>query len=377
MRRISITLAALATVVITAHADVYKSVDAQGQVRYSDQWSPGATLLKGDHNQQLIDPNANTSADQKKPSAPNDHTPADDAAKQAAQKQVNADLAAARAVECKRLQDQYDKLIHARRIYQTDSGPTGERQFMSDAQADAERVKTRAGDGRRLQCRPRRLSVRSGFLGLGAMGAHMARNLHRAGLLQGVWNRTTARSEALAAELGCQAAPTPAALAQACEVLVLCVAADQDVLEVIAAMRPGLRAGQLVIDCSTVSAATALQAAATLQELDVQFLDCPVSGGVEGARDGTLAMMCGGDAAAFARAQPVLAVLGRTITHFGGSGSGQAAKATNQIMCAGIIQAVAEAMAFAQAHGCRWTSWWTPWARAPAAAGTSCTARRT
>jgi 3-hydroxyisobutyrate dehydrogenase len=192
--------------------------------------------------------------------------------------------------------------------------------------------------------------VRCGFLGLGAMGAHMARGVHRANLLSGVWNRTSARAAALAAELGCLAAPTPAALAQVCDVLVLCVAADNDVLEVIDAMKPGLRAGQLVIDCSTVSAATALHVATTLQALSVQFLDCPVSGGVEGAREGTLAMMCGGDAAAFARAQPVLAAMGRTITHFGATGSGQAAKATNQIMCAGIIQAVAEAMAFAQAH---------------------------
>ena len=182
------------------------------------------------------------------------------------------------------------------------------------------------------------------------MGAHMARGLHRAGLLSGVWNRTAAKSEALGAELGCMAAATPAALAQACDVLVLCVAADNDVLEVIEAMKPGLRAGQLLIDCSTVSAATALRAASTVQALGVQFLDCPVSGGVEGARDGTLAMMCGGDTVAFARAQPVLAALGRTVTHFGATGNGQAAKATNQIMCAGIIQAVAEAMAFAQAH---------------------------
>jgi len=75
-----------------------------------------------------------------------------------------------------------------------------------------------------------------------------------------------------------------------------------------------------------------------------------VSGGVEGARDGTLAVMCGGDAAAFERARPVLAAMGRTITHFGASGAGQAAKATNQIMCAGIIRAVAEAMAFARAQ---------------------------
>jgi hypothetical protein len=144
MRRISIALAALATVVITAHADVYKSIDAQGQVRYSDQWSPGATLIKSDRNHLLIDPDANTAgADQKKPAVPNDHTPADAAAKQAAQKAVDSDLAAARAVECKRLQDQYDKLIHARRVMQADSGPNGERQFMTDAEADAERVKTK------------------------------------------------------------------------------------------------------------------------------------------------------------------------------------------------------------------------------------------
>jgi hypothetical protein len=112
-------------------------------VRYSDPWSPGATLIKSDRNQQLIDLNANAPVDQKKPVAPNDHTPADTAAKQAAQKQVDADLAAARATECKRLQDQYDKLIHARRILQTEPGPNGERQIMSDAEADAERVKTK------------------------------------------------------------------------------------------------------------------------------------------------------------------------------------------------------------------------------------------
>jgi 3-hydroxyisobutyrate dehydrogenase len=79
--------------------------------------------------------------------------------------------------------------------------------------------------------------------------------------------------------------------------------------------------------------------------------DCPVSGGVEGARDATLAIMVGGSAAAFERARPVLAALGKTITHFGSTGSGQAAKATNQIMCAGIIEAVSEAMAFARAQG--------------------------
>jgi 3-hydroxyisobutyrate dehydrogenase len=178
----------------------------------------------------------------------------------------------------------------------------------------------------------------------------MARNLHRAGLLTSVWNRTPAKARALAQELGCEAAPTLGALAATCEAVVICVSADQDVLEVVAALAPGLRTGALVIDCSTVSAEAARSAKAQLARQGVDFLDCPVSGGVEGARDATLAIMVGGEPGAFARARSILAALGKTITHFGPSGSGQAAKATNQIMCAGIIQAVAEAMAFARAH---------------------------
>jgi 3-hydroxyisobutyrate dehydrogenase len=193
--------------------------------------------------------------------------------------------------------------------------------------------------------------MRVAFAGLGAMGAPMARNLHQAGLLTKVWNRSAARALTLATELGVPAAASPATLAAGADVIVLCVSADADVLEVVAALAPALRAGALVIDCSTVSADTARQAAALLAARGVDFLDCPVSGGVEGARQGTLAIMCGGDPAAFARAQPVLAAMGRTITHFGPSGAGQAAKATNQIMCAGIIRAVAEAMAFARAQG--------------------------
>jgi 3-hydroxyisobutyrate dehydrogenase len=192
---------------------------------------------------------------------------------------------------------------------------------------------------------------RVGFIGLGAMGAGMARNLARAGLLAAAWNRTTARAAALAQELGCAAPRTPAELAQQVDVVVLCVSADRDVLEVIEALLPGLRAGMLVVDCSTVGADTARAAAARLAPLGVAFLDCPVSGGTEGARDGTLAIMCGGEQAAFERARPVLAAMGRTIAWFGPSGAGQATKATNQIMCAGIIRAVAEAMAFARAHG--------------------------
>jgi 3-hydroxyisobutyrate dehydrogenase len=114
---------------------------------------------------------------------------------------------------------------------------------------------------------------------------------------------------------------------------------------------PGLRADSIVIDCSTVAAATAREAARGVATRSAWFLDAPVSGGVEGARDGTLAIMAGGPESAFERAQPVLAAMGRTVRRFGDNGAGQAAKATNQIMCAGIIQAVAEAMAFAKAEG--------------------------
>jgi 3-hydroxyisobutyrate dehydrogenase len=190
-----------------------------------------------------------------------------------------------------------------------------------------------------------------GFAGLGAMGRGMARNLRKSHLLTAIWNRTESRAGELAAELGIPAATDPADLARRCDVLVLCVSADADVLAVIDAMLPGLRSGAVVIDCSTVAAGTAREAARRVGSRGASFLDAPVSGGVEGARDGTLAIMVGGPQSAFERAQPVLKALGRTVTRFGDNGAGQAAKATNQIMCAGIIQAVAEAMAFAKHEG--------------------------
>jgi 3-hydroxyisobutyrate dehydrogenase len=193
--------------------------------------------------------------------------------------------------------------------------------------------------------------MKTGFLGLGAMGRHMARNLHRKGFLAGVWNRSSAPAAELAAELGITAASTPAELACACDVLVLCVSADADVLSVVDQLLPGLRPGTLVIDCSTVSSATAVEAAKRVATHGAAFLDCPVTGGTEGARDARLAILCGGDPADFARGKPVLDAMGATVTHFGPTGSGQAVKATNQILCAGYIRTIAEAMAFARAQG--------------------------
>jgi 3-hydroxyisobutyrate dehydrogenase len=193
--------------------------------------------------------------------------------------------------------------------------------------------------------------MRVGFVGLGAMGMHMARNLHRAGLLAGVYNRSPDKARALAGELGISAHADLAGLAADVDAVVSCVSADADVLAVVAALAPKLRRDALVMDCSTVSAETARTAAQALAPAGVAFLDCPVSGGTEGARDATLAIMVGGEPAAFERALPVLGAMGKTVTLFGPTGSGQAAKATNQIMCAGIIEAVSEAMAFAHAQG--------------------------
>lgn len=193
--------------------------------------------------------------------------------------------------------------------------------------------------------------MQAGFVGLGAMGAHMARNLHRAGLLMGVWNRTADKAAALAKELHCHAFASLAELAAHCEAVVICVSADEDVKAVISGLEPGLSPRMIVMDCSTIGAATARAVYAQLAALGVGFLDCPVSGGVEGARAAALAIMVGGDDEVFGRARPILEKLGKTVAHLGPSGAGQAAKATNQIMCAGIIQAVGEAMAFAHAEG--------------------------
>src|SRR6185295_9339587 len=147
---------------------------------------------------------------------------------------------------------------------------------------------------------------RVGFAGLGAMGAPMAKNLHRAGLLRAVWNRGADKSRALATELGCEAPASPGALAQLCDVVVVCVSADADVKSVVEALAPGLAPGALVIDCSTVSADTARWAEQLLAARGVAFLDAPVSGGVEGAQKGTLAIMTGGAPAAFEKARPIL-----------------------------------------------------------------------
>ena len=190
--------------------------------------------------------------------------------------------------------------------------------------------------------------MKTGVIGLGAMGAPMARNLHQAGHLAAIWNRTIDRAQRLGDELGVPQATSPAELARACELIILSVSADEDVLEVIETLAPGLQPGSVVLDTSTVSRETAVRAAQQLAAIDVAFLDAPVSGGIEGARNGTLAMMIGGDAAVLERMRPVLDAIAGRVAHMGPVGAGQATKAVNQVMAAGINQAVTEALAFAE-----------------------------
>lgn len=183
------------------------------------------------------------------------------------------------------------------------------------------------------------------------MGQGMARNLAKAGFLTAVYNRTRSKADALATALDVVVCADPQTLASFVDVVLVCVSADQDVLDVIDAVAQTVKPGSMVIDMSTVSAQTARQAAAILAKKQVDFLDAPVSGGVEGANNGRLVMMVGGDAEVLQRVKPVLDSMTSRIEHMGDTGAGQACKAVNQIMAAGIAQAVTEALAFGQALG--------------------------
>ncbi len=191
--------------------------------------------------------------------------------------------------------------------------------------------------------------LKVGFVGLGSMGLGMSRNLHKAGLLTAVWNRTAAKSAMVAEETGCVKASTPADLAALCEVIIICVSEDEDVLQMISELTPGLKSGAVVVDCSTVGIATAQTAAAKFANLGVGFVDAPVSGGSEGADNGNLAVMAGGDVAHLDKAMPALEAMSARVVHIGEVGNGQATKAVNQIIGAGVAQAVTDGLAFAEA----------------------------
>jgi 3-hydroxyisobutyrate dehydrogenase len=187
------------------------------------------------------------------------------------------------------------------------------------------------------------------FLGLGTMGGAMAANLARAGFSVTGWNRTPGRASDLAA-LGVTIADTPAAAAARSDIVVICVSDTADVEAVLFGadgVVEGARPGTLVIDCSTIAPSGSWDFAARLSEHGLHMVDAPVSGGSEGARNATLTIFVGGDAADVEHARPVLSAMGRTITHVGPIGAGQAVKAVNQVILAGAYLGVAEGIVLA------------------------------
>lgn len=197
------------------------------------------------------------------------------------------------------------------------------------------------------------MSERIGFIGLGIMGKGMARNILKAGFELTVWNRTASKAEELSAE-GAKVAATPKELAAASDIIISCVSDTPDVQQVLLGENgaiEGAKQGSLVIDMSTISPQATKEIAKALNEKGIAFLDAPVSGGSEGAAKGTLSIMVGGAAADVERAQPVFQAMGKTITHVGEVGAGQTVKLVNQILVVGSMQAMAEALLFAQAGG--------------------------
>ena len=191
-------------------------------------------------------------------------------------------------------------------------------------------------------------------LGLGTMGAPMAANLVKAGCEVTVHNRTRAREEPLA-RLGAARAGSPAAAAAEADVVLSCVSDTPDVERVLFADGSGavhgLRDGGLVIDCSSIAPAATRRFAERFRAKGVGYVDAPVSGGSEGAVKGTLTIMCGGAEDDFARAEPVLQILGARVTRIGPVGCGQIAKMANQVAISGTFLALAEALTLAYRAG--------------------------
>ena len=187
------------------------------------------------------------------------------------------------------------------------------------------------------------------FLGLGTMGAAMAANIARAGYPLTVWNRTADRAPELD-DLGVTRATTPAAAVADTPIVVICVSDTPDVEAILFGtdgVAEAARAETLIIDCSTIAPSGSWAFAARLRERGLRMVDAPVSGGSEGAKNATLTIFVGGDERDVEHARPILGALGRTITHVGPIGAGQAVKAVNQVILAGAYLGVAEGIVLA------------------------------
>ncbi|MEX8512186.1 MAG: NAD(P)-dependent oxidoreductase [Leptothrix ochracea] len=198
------------------------------------------------------------------------------------------------------------------------------------------------------------------FVGLGVMGGPMAGHLVRHGYRVQAYNRTLSKARAWQqAHQGVGAIPatvadTPREAALGADILMTCVGNDDDLRSVLLGPEgafAGLKPGAVVVDHSTASANVARELHGLAQTVGIAFIDAPMSGGQVGAEKGLLTLMCGGEAQAFARVQPVLASYARAVTHVGPSGSGQLAKMVNQICIAGLLQGLSEALAFGEKAG--------------------------
>ena len=201
-------------------------------------------------------------------------------------------------------------------------------------------------------------SRRVAFLGLGVMGYPMAGHLARAGHQVTVYNRTTTKSIAWCNEFTPDSpvkhAKTPLEAARGAEFVFCCVGNDDDLRQVTLGADgafAGMVPGAVFVDHTTASASVARELYGAAKNLGLHFVDAPVSGGQAGAQNGLLTVMCGGDAAAFDAAQPVAMAFSKAVTRTGESGSGQLAKMVNQICIAGLVQGLAEAIAFGQQAG--------------------------
>jgi 3-hydroxyisobutyrate dehydrogenase len=192
------------------------------------------------------------------------------------------------------------------------------------------------------------------FLGLGVMGHPMAGHLARAGHRVTVYNRTAAKAAQWVKEYGGASAATPKAAVAGADLVFACVGNDDDLRAVTTGPDgafAGMKPGAIFVDHTTASAEVARELDAAARALGLRFIDAPVSGGNLGAINGALTVMCGGDAAAFAKAQPVAMAFSKAVTLLGESGAGQLAKMVNQICIAGLVQGLAEAVAFGQKAG--------------------------
>ncbi|MBU4433159.1 MAG: NAD(P)-dependent oxidoreductase [Alphaproteobacteria bacterium] len=193
--------------------------------------------------------------------------------------------------------------------------------------------------------------MKTAFIGLGVMGYPMAGHLRAAGHEVSVFNRSPDKAQRWAAEHGGVAFDTIEQAVAGCELIALCVGNDDDVRGVVARALPAMSAGAVIVDHTTTSATVAREMAALVEGHGCFFVDAPVSGGQAGAVNGQLTIMAGGDAAAYAKVEPVIAVYAKALRRMGEVGAGQLTKMCNQIAIAGVIQGVAEALHFAKRAG--------------------------